>query len=179
MLVPLVILAVLAVAGGWWAAPQLFGGADYFARFLDPIFAVSGASAPEAASLLNWLLGPPVIAGLVGFLVAYWFYIKQPGLPERLTESARGIYRLLMGKYFVDELYAAVIVRPLLWISTNVLWHAIDEQGIDGAVNGISRETGDVGDRLRHLNSGNTRSYATWVVVGAVALTTVLIWAVR
>jgi hypothetical protein len=70
-------------------------------------------------------------------------------------------------------------VRPLLWISTNVLWHAIDEQGIDGAVNGISRETGDVGDRLRHLNSGNTRSYATWVVVGAVALTTVLLWAVR
>ncbi len=179
MLVPLVILAVLAVAGGWWAAPQLFGGADYFARFLDPIFAVPGASAPEAASLLSWLLGPPVIAGLVGFLVAYWFYIKQPGLPERLTESARGVYRLLMGKYFVDELYRAVIVRPLVWISTNVLWHAIDERAIDGTVNGISRETGDVGDRLRHLNSGNTRSYATWVVVGAVALTTVLIWAVR
>ncbi len=88
-------------------------------------------------------------------------------------------YTLLAGKYFVDELYSLAIVRPLLWISTNVLWHGVDERVIDGAVNGVARDLGEAGDEIRHLNSGSTRSYAVWVVLGAIALTTVLVWAVR
>jgi NADH:ubiquinone oxidoreductase subunit 5 (subunit L)/multisubunit Na+/H+ antiporter MnhA subunit len=72
-----------------------------------------------------------------------------------------------------------VIVRPLVWISTNFLWHVVDEESIDGLVNGVAHEAGEFGDRLRHLNSGNTRSYAAWVIVGAVLLTTWLAWMVR
>ena len=125
------------------------------------------------------LFGAPVIAGLVGFLVAWWFYIRRPELPKQLAESLRGPYRVLSGKYFVDELYAAVIVRPLLWLSTRVLWHAVDESAIDGAVNGVAHGTGEFGDRLRHLYSGNTRTYASWVVLGTVVLTMALVWMAR
>src|SRR5262249_47905082 len=122
------------------------------------------------------LLGAPVIAGLVGFLLAWWLYIRRPELPAEIAKSANALYRLLLGKYLIDELYAAVIVRPLLWISTSALWHGVDERGIDGAVNGTARGAGGFGERVRRLNSGNTRTYATWVVFGAVLLTIVLVW---
>jgi NADH-quinone oxidoreductase subunit L len=81
----------------------------------------------------------------------------------------------LLNKYWIDELYAAVFVRPLLWISTNILWHFIDEGMIDGVVNGVAHVARKSGDELRELQSGNTRSYATWVVVGAVGFTVLLL----
>ncbi len=184
MLIPLVLLAVLSLAGGWWAAPHLVGGQNYFDNFLKPAFAageVSSSSEPYTGigSLAASVFGPPVIAALLGFLLAWWLYIRRPELPGRLAESFRGAYRVVVGKYFVDELYATVIVRPLVWISTNFLWHVVDEESIDGLVNGVAHEAGEFGDRLRHLNSGNTRSYAAWVIVGAVLLTTLLAWMVR
>ena len=132
-----------------------------------------------SGQLIAAVFGPPVLAAFVGFLLAWWLYIRKPQLPGRLAESLRGPYRLLAGKYFVDELYAFVIVRPLLWVSTNFLWHVVDEETIDGLVNGVASEAGEVGDRLRHLNSGNSRTYAAWVIVGAVLLTTLLVWTVR
>jgi NADH-quinone oxidoreductase subunit L len=184
MLVPLVVLAVLSVAGGWWAAPHLFGGANHFDDFLAPVFGAAQAapaneSAFQGSELLDSLLGAPVLAGLAGFLLAWWFYIRRPELPKQLAESLRGPYRVLTGKYFVDELYGAVIVRPLLWVSTHVFWHAVDESTIDGAVNGVANGTGEFGDRLRHLYSGNTRTYASWVVLGTVVLTMALVWMAR
>jgi NADH-quinone oxidoreductase subunit L len=184
MLVPLVILAVLSLAGGWWAAPHLAGGQNYFDNFLRPVFfGMQAANSTEPytgiASLASSIFGPPVIAALMGFLLAWWLYIRNPKMPARLAESLRGLYRILTGKYYIDELYAYAIVRPLVWISTNFLWHAVDEESIDGLVNGVAHEATEFGDRLRHINSGNTRSYAAWIVLGAVLLTTLLAWAVR
>jgi NADH-quinone oxidoreductase subunit L len=83
-------------------------------------------------------------------------------------------YRTLLNKYYVDELYDAVIVRPLVWISTNVLWKVVDVAGIDATVNGIASETTAIGDGVRHTQSGNTRSYAVWVVVGAIVILAVI-----
>jgi NADH-quinone oxidoreductase subunit L len=76
----------------------------------------------------------------------------------------------------VDELYAAVVVRPLLWISTNVLWKGADVAAIDGAVNGIAVGATAIGDGVRHAQSGNTRSYAVWVVVGALVIIAVIVF---
>jgi len=75
----------------------------------------------------------------------------------------------------VDGVYLALIVRPLLWISTNVLWHVADEGIIDGTVNGTARVAREAGGQLRKLQSGNARSYATWVVIGAVGMTVLLL----
>ena len=83
-------------------------------------------------------------------------------------------YTTLLNKYYVDELYDAAIVKPLLWISTNVLWKAADVAGIDGAVNGIAEGATAIGDGVRHAQSGNTRSYAVWVVVGALVVMAVI-----
>ena len=182
MLAPLAVLAALALAGGWWAAPHLLGGLNYFDNFVKPVFVggeTSSSTEPYTGSgqLIATVFGPPVLAAFVGFLLAWWLYIRNPQMPGRLAESLRAPYRLLAGKYFIDELYGFVIVRPLVWVSTNFLWRTVDEETIDGLVNGVAREAGEFGDRLRHLNSGNTRTYAAWVILGAVVLTTLLAWA--
>jgi NADH-quinone oxidoreductase subunit L len=184
MLVPLAVLALLSLAGGWWAAPHLVGGLNYFDNFVKPVFAAgetSSSTEPYTGNgqLIATVFGPAVIAAFIGFLLAWWLYLRRPETSERLAERFHALYRLLVGKYFIDELYAAIIVRPLLWVSTNFLWHTVDEETIDGLVNGVAHEAGEVGDRLRHLNSGNTRSYAAWVILGAVLLTTLLAWMVR
>jgi NADH-quinone oxidoreductase subunit L len=125
--------------------------------------------------LVHALTGPPVIVGLIGILIAWWFYIRKPDLPKKLAQTMYGLYTLVLNKYYVDEIYGALIVRPLLWISTNVLWHTVDEGLIDGTVNGSARLARETGGKLRELQSGNARSYASWVVVGAVGVTALLL----
>jgi NADH-quinone oxidoreductase subunit L len=181
MLGPLVILAVLSIFGGWFALPSMLGtGPDYFANFLGPVFgsheAAGGASEAAAHSLELTLAAVAVITALAGFLVAFWFYLRQPGKPEQLAKSMKGVYATLLNKYYVDELYAAVIVKPLLWISTNFLWQTVDVAGIDGAVNGIADNAAAIGDTVRQTQSGNTRSYAVWVVVGALVVIALVFW---
>jgi NADH-quinone oxidoreductase subunit L len=185
MLIPLVVLAVLAVGGGWMAAPHLLGGANYFEQYLAPVFstaseapAAAAESSGGASDLLPALLGAPVIAGLIGFFLAWWFYIRSPETPRKLVASLAALYKLLSGKYFIDELYAAAIVRPLVWISDKVLWHVVDEGAIDGTVNGVARVSRETGDRLRYASTGNIRTYAAWILMGVVVFTSLLLWMV-
>jgi NADH-quinone oxidoreductase subunit L len=188
MLVPLMILAVLSVVGGWFAAPAFLpGGTDYFAKFLQPIFSPIYGSASlagiktlapsgevEAHSLEISLAVVAVAVALVGALFAYWLYLKRPERADGLAKSMKPAYTTLLNKYYGDELYAAIVVKPLLWISTNVLWKGADVAGIDGAVNGIAEGAKAIGDGVRHAQSGNTRSYAVWVVVGALIVIAVI-----
>ena len=115
----------------------------------------------------------------VGFLIAWYLYIRKPALPKKLANASGPVYTLLLNKYYVDELYGAVIIRPLIWISRNVLWKVIDVGLIDGTVNGVAFLSRESGNGLRRMQSGNTRSYAAWVIVGAVAVTVFFVWMVR
>ena len=124
-------------------------------------------------------MGLAVGAAALGFLLAWWFYLRRPRTPERLAETLGAPYRLLLNKYYVDELYDRAVVRPLGWISTRVLWQGVDVGLVDGAVNGLAEAARRFGERLRQVQSGNTRSYAAWVVLGAVLFTSLLIWMVR
>jgi NADH-quinone oxidoreductase subunit L len=201
MTVPLIVLAICSVAGGWFAAPHIIGGSDYFESFVHPVFASyqaqpavaqqesvpPGAGEPAAIEpnqemgIVHAVTGPPVIAAVLGLLLAWWFYIRKPDAAKRAMEALRGPYRLVYNKYYVDEIYAALIIRPLLWLSTNVLWHVVDDKIIDGTVNGAADLARHSGGRIRELQSGNARSYASWVVIGAVGFTILLLglWMVR
>ena len=176
MLGPLVILGVLSLAGGWFALPEFWGGPNYFSDFLAPVLGGGESAATEAASraLVLPLASVAVLSALIGFSIAFWLYIRRPGKADALATSMRGAYNTLLNKYYVDELYAAVVVKPLLWISTNVLWKLIDVMGIDGAVNGIATSAKSIGDTVRHTQSGNTRSYAVWVVIGALVVIAII-----
>ena len=196
MTVPLMILAFLSIFGGWFAAPHLVGGADYFEKFLHPVFAAytpqdasieqgesldgsageTGGVAPNPAmDLIHAVTGPPVIVAVLGLLLAWWLYIRQPELPEKIARSMPVPYRIIYNKYYVDEIYNALFVAPLLFISRYVLWRVIDEGVIDGVVNGSASVARASGGKLRELQSGNARSYASWVVLGAVGFGVLLL----
>jgi NADH-quinone oxidoreductase subunit L len=180
MLGPLVILAVLSIIGGWLAAPALWGGTDYFTSFLAPVFG-SGETAnaldEAAARNLEYILaGVAVLSAAIGWFVAYMLYSKDTGKPASIAKSAGGIYTTLLNKYYVDELYAAVIIAPLLWLSRVVLWKGVDVGIVDGAVNGVAHGAREIGDASRHTQSGNTRSYAVWVVIGAILVIGIVFW---
>jgi NADH-quinone oxidoreductase subunit L len=176
MLGPLVILAILSVIGGWMAAPTFFGGEDHFSAFLAPIFGAAHEGGAEAHSLEIILAVVAVVAALIGLLTAFWLYLRQPGKPAAIAKSLKPVYDTLYNKYYVDEAYGAAIVKPLLALSTSVLWKVIDVEMIDGTVNGVAHGATATGDVTRRTQSGNTRSYAVWVVVGALTILIIVFW---
>jgi len=171
MTVPLMILAFLSLTGGWFALPALFGGKDYFAEFLAPVFGTGEAGGEASASLEHTLSIVAVVAATAGLIVAWRMYSAKV---KRGTSE--GLHKILYNKYYVDELYQAVVVGPLMWLSRNILWKVVDVGVIDGTVNGIAHGTTAVGDTVRHAQSGNTRSYAVWVLVGALVVLAIIFW---
>jgi NADH-quinone oxidoreductase subunit L len=194
MLAPLVILAVLSVVGGWVGVPQFMGGHNEIEHFLAPVMQSGPAVAGEAVSdhdattshageatpentKEEWLLaGTSVAAALIGLFFAYLFYYKRAELPERITSKMHGIYTMVLHKYYVDEGYGAIFVKPLLALSTVVLWRGVDQGVIDGLVNGAGSASQGVGNELRQMQSGNIRSYAAWVAIGGAAIVGYMIW---
>jgi NADH-quinone oxidoreductase subunit L len=152
MTAPLGILAVLSLAGGYFNVP----------RWLEPLFPAAEAHHPQALVFIS------VAAGLAGIGVAYILYVARPGLAETVAQSFGGLYRLVYNKYFVDEVYNAAIVQPVVKGSRYVLWRGVDAGLIDGMVNGVGIQARGVGNLLRLVQSGNIRSYAAWVVLGSV-----------
>ena len=99
------------------------------------------------------------------------FYVAKPGLPDvRSVATFSGLYKLIYNKYFVDEIYDAVVVNPLVAGSRDVLWKGVDVAVIDGAVNGVGSQARGIGGVLKRVQSGNIRSYAAWVLLGSVVL---------
>jgi NADH-quinone oxidoreductase subunit L len=194
MLAPLVILAVLSFVGGWVGVPQFMRGHNEIERFLSPVMQSGPAVAGEAVSDKDattshagetapentgeeWLLaGTSVAAALIGLFFAYLLYYKSPGLPDRITSKMHGIYMMVLHKYYVDEGYGAIFVKPLLALSTVVLWRGVDQGVIDGLVNGAGTASRGVGNELRQMQSGNIRSYAAWVAIGGAAIVAYMIW---
>ena len=108
----------------------------------------------------------------IGAAVAYLLYLRRPELPQRIADSAAGLYRLLRDKYYVDEVYDALIVRPTVRFSDRVLYRVVDVGLIDGAgVNGAAHAVRTLADRfLKHTQSGLAQSYIFLMIVGTVAV---------
>jgi NADH-quinone oxidoreductase subunit L len=155
MWVPLAVLAALSLAGG------LLFPIPEFLKAMFPAF-------EEAANPM--LMYISVFAGFAGIALAYLMYVRKPGMADSLVQTLKAPYALVYNKYFVDEIYSAAVVRPLVGGSRIVLWKGVDAGLIDGIVNGVGARCRDVGSILRLLQSGNIRSYATWVLFGSVAL---------
>jgi NADH-quinone oxidoreductase subunit L len=155
MIAPLAVLAALSLGGGYFfKVPE----------FLAPLF-------PPVEESHD--IGPVVVSvafGLAGIALAWLFYVARPGLPDRVVATIGGLYRLIYNKYFVDEIYGAVVVNPIVSGSREVLWKGVDVAVIDGAVNGVGTQARGIGGVLKRLQSGNIRSYAAWVLLGSVVL---------
>jgi NADH-quinone oxidoreductase subunit L len=171
MTVPLMVLAFLSLVGGWFALPAFWGGPNYFAEFLGPVFGGGELTGEEAHRLELILSGVAVLAAIVGLLVAWRMYGKEVKRPK-----LEGFHKVLYNKYYVDEFYQTVVVEPLLWLSRNVLWKVVDVGVIDGTVNGVANGAAAIGDTVRRTQSGNARSYAVWVLIGAIVVFVIIFW---
>jgi NADH-quinone oxidoreductase subunit L len=183
MTVPLLVLALFSIVVGDVSWPKAFGGSEGFDRYLEPVFKPSEnflqASAHHAGPALSSgsLMMFALIFAAVGILVAYWFYLKSTCLPARTAERFRRLYDILIHKYYVDEFYNWLVVRPLRVASEKILWRRVDAEAIDGVmVNGTGETVARVGSLLRRIQSGNIPSYASWVLLGATLWLVYVLW---
>ncbi len=180
MLFPLVVLAILSFIGGWVGVSAAMGGHDEIGHFLDPVFAVTGtAEAATAASSRGLELGlaaTSVVVVLIGFYFAYLFYCKKPGTAAAIARKAPSLYRLVANKFYIDEVYSAVIVTPLLMFSRIFLGGLIDAGIVNGSGAAAGAGAKGLGSLVRRVQSGNIRSYAGWLAIGAAAVLLVMIF---
>jgi NADH-quinone oxidoreductase subunit L len=120
--------------------------------------------------------GISVLAAFLGWGLAWLFYYRSPDLPGRIAHAISGLYDVVLHKYYVDEIYAVLFVKPLIHGSTGILWQGIDRKVIDNTVNNAADGARHVSDEVRHMQSGNLRSYAGWVAAGSAVLIAYMIW---
>jgi NADH-quinone oxidoreductase subunit L len=171
MLVPMVVLAVLAVVGGYLGLPKVLGLGSAVESFLEPVFADTALTVQgEVSVATEWLLVVlSVVAVAAGALAAYWIYLRNWGLAARLTRGAQGLYDLLWNGYYVDLVYDEVVVKPLRQLG-EALAETVEKQGIDRAVDGLAQLLGLAGQGLRRLQTGLVRNYALAMLLGAVVV---------
>ena len=197
MTVPLTILAVLSLVGGWVGIPHALRGANRFHQFLSTAIKVSHEGAGHAAVhgqvLLASSQGSAEIAGhvasahaavdpmeyvlmaasvgiaLLGLAIAYVMYIRRPAAPERFVDSWPNLHRAVFNKYYVDEIYDVLFINSLKGLGKG-LWKGFDTLVIDGAVNGVAWITGFMSGLIRKLQNGLVQSYALSMVVGGLVV---------
>jgi NADH-quinone oxidoreductase subunit L len=190
MLGPLVLLGILSLVGGW------VGIGHRFEHFLDPVIlkvsaeqsampSAEAAAAPatgesegtgENEGTEKILMVTSVLVAFAGLGLAWLFYVKSPELPAKIAAATGGLYKLVLNKYWIDELYGAVIIGPLLAISRVVLWQDVDQKVIDGTVNESAVAARDVSQIVRQQQSGLIRSYAGWIAVFAAVVVAYMVW---
>jgi NADH-quinone oxidoreductase subunit L len=192
MALALIVLAIGSVAAGWIGIPHALGGGNRLEAWLEPAFSaprVAGAGAEgatpaaegEAATashdaLERILMGVSSVGAAAGIWFAYFVWVKRRSIAENAARELAPIYRLLLNKYYVDEIYDAALVQPIKVASQEGLWRGFDVKIIDGAVNGAATIVNSSATLLRRLQTGSVRTYAGSVFVGVVAILAYYLW---
>jgi NADH-quinone oxidoreductase subunit L len=194
MALALIVLAVGSIVAGFAGVPRALGGANKMESFLEPSFEAhrtavgefgsteSRAAQPAAATeepheapatgeqtelMLMALSSGIAIAGIG---IAAYFFLKNRRAADAMERSLRPLHTLLVKKYYVDDIYDAVVVQPIKQISTLVLWKGIDAAVIDGAVNGVGEVVRGTSGVLRRAQTGRLRTYAASLLLGVVVI---------
>jgi NADH-quinone oxidoreductase subunit L len=168
---PLVALGCLSIVGGLVGLPAWIGSNTFF-RFLEPSLALALNPEPAEASHASELLfaGLSIAVAGAGIYFAYRMYVVNPKSAGEMAIRWKNIHRVLLRKYYVDEFYDAAIINPAMNASSDVLWKRVDAGLIDGTVNGAGRTVQNFATVLKHVQNGLIRSYATWILIGMVAM---------
>jgi NADH-quinone oxidoreductase subunit L len=184
MAIALIVLAAGSVLAGYAGVPAALGGSNLIGHFLEPSFttpAIAEAAAPAGpAHGDHWveltLMGLTSILALMGIAVAAQLYLRRPDVPTVLADRFPRLYRFLLNRGYVDEIYDELFVQPLKALSEGVLWKQIDVEVIDGAVNGTGTIVVESGAAVRQIQTGSMRAYALSVLLGAVMIVGYYLW---
>ena len=188
----LIVLALGSVLAGYVGVPHALGGHNELAAWLAPSFQTPGAVAGEAegveaagdageaaadeVALERTLMGVSSAIALAGIGIAAFIWLMRRTIAEAMARSYPGLHRLLLNKYYVDEIYDAAIVQPIRIGSQEALWRRFDVQVIDAAVNGTGALVAGCAGLLRRLQTGSVRSYAGSMFVGVVVILGYYLW---
>ena len=193
MAIALIVLAIGSFAAGWIGIPHALGGHNELGSWLEPAFSApagagEGAAAEAAAvaegaaaegehaALELTLMGVSLTIALAGIAFAWFVWIRRRRVADNMAREFPGLHRLLLNKYYVDELYDATVVQPIKAASTEGLWRWFDVKVIDGAVNGSASIVEGGAAMLRRLQSGSVRAYAGSLFVGVVVILGYYLW---
>ncbi len=196
MAIALVVLAVGAVLAGYVGVPGVLGGENRFERFLEPSFVAAPAegvggeiaaatSEPAAAegpagagdtALEGRLMLTSTLAAFAGIGLAWLFFLRRRDLADAAARRFSGLHRLLLRKYYVDEIYDAGLVQPIRIVSEQALWKGVDAGLIDGAVNGAGVTVQGASGLLRLVQTGSIRAYAASLMLGTLLILGYLLW---
>ena len=171
--IPLCVLALGAVGAGWFGVPEVLGGSNRWAHFLAPVLGHPHAGLSHGAELALMLVS--VAAGAGGIILAWCVYGLRPELAPGLTPRFAGIHRLLLNKYYVDEIYIKYLVEPALALARKVLLGLVDLRGIEGLVNGLPHCPSRLAAQMRRVQDGAVANYLAWMGGGALALLVLLL----
>jgi NADH-quinone oxidoreductase subunit L len=167
MTIPLIVLAILSLGGGWIGLPDGFLWGNVLVRFLEPVTGIFKPSLETSALVLSAVASA---CGIAGIVIAWVMYIAVPELPAAIRGATASAYRILLRKYYVDELYDRLVTRPLFWVAGSALNQGVDQSGIDGLVNGTAAEVQSLGEAVRKIETGNVQHYAFVYLLGAIAI---------
>jgi NADH-quinone oxidoreductase subunit L len=176
---PLVVLGVLSAVGGVLNLPPFVGGGAALEHWIEPVTAPAAAffrlEMPHGQTEI-YLVGAAVLIGILGLVTGWRATLRQPTLPAAQAPADTGLARVLNRKYYIDEIYDALIVRPTVWLSRFVLWKGIDQGVVDGAaVNGSARLSRGLGWLGSRLQTGQVGVYVVLFLVGALWILRVVI----
>lgn len=177
MTIPLIVLAVLSVIGGWIGIPHVIGGilpghpANWLEHWFEgAILSPAGTSEVHASAALEFaLMGISISAAAISALTAYNFYVVNPNRPAAVAGRMQRLYNLIYSKYFVDEFYFGRVINPLVNASRG-LWAYVDVNFIDRATYSVSNFVRGLGSMARTLQNGNLQQYALYVALGVAAV---------
>ena len=193
MALALIVLAFGSVLAGYAGVPRALGGSNALGGWLAPSFTArsvttladqqvgevgeaGGAGEAGAAGLELSLMVVSSIVAIVGIGLAAFIWLKRREIADKAAATFPGLYRLLLNKYYVDEVYDAAIVQPIRIVSQEALWRGIDVHVIDGAVNGVATIVDGWSSLLRRLQSGSVRAYAGSLFIGVVLILGYYLW---
>lgn len=175
MTVPLIVLAVLSVIGGFIGIPEIFSGAhgNFFHTWLEPVFKSANRKLAYYGSHTHLeeiiLMAVSTAGAIASILFARYVYLKNPKIAENFSRKFKGAYKLFLNKYYVDEAYDAAVVNPIKTGSDKILWRIADNKIIDGLVNGTASVIGVISANIRKIQTGVAQFYAVVMMVGIVA----------
>jgi NADH-quinone oxidoreductase subunit L len=179
MTFPLLVLGILSAVGGLLNLPAFLGGKSALEKWIEPVTAPAAAflrlEIPHGSTEL-FLVGAAVLIGAAGLLAGWRATLARPIVPASAAPEDTGFARVLFRKYYIDEIYDALIVRPVVWLSRFVLWKGVDQGVVDGAaVNGSARLSQGLGWLGSRLQTGQVGVYVVLFLVGALWILRVVI----
>jgi NADH-quinone oxidoreductase subunit L len=177
MALALIVLAVGAAVAGYAGLPAVLGGSDWFARFLEPSFSgVVVHEISESTHVEGVLMVISTFVAMSGIGIAMYVFTQHPRAANAVAGRFAGLHRVLLNKYYVDEIYDAAIVQPIRIVSEEALWKVVDVRVIDAAVNGVGESVAGASDGLRRVQSGSVRTYAASLFFGVVLILGYYLW---